>query len=171
MNNLLETQIKGVLENTVFNRIISLNLNIPSPILRAIVSRVAETSAVELVKNVSLASNKQLNTIPTNAVGPINPVNITNANNGPVEIASNIDGIIQQQLLMQTVDKIVSQVTKQLKLTLPTDKLGIINFNALADSVVQSLTPAVSKNITSAVGGFANSVFGRGQSTKLIFWG
>ena len=167
MNNLLETQIKGVLENTVFNRIISLNLNIPSPILRAIVSRVAETSAVELVKNVSLASNKQLNTIPTNAVGPINPVNITNANNGPVEIASNIDGIIQQQLLMQTVDKIVSQVTKQLKLTLPTDKLGIINFNALADSVVQSLTPAVSKNITSAVGGFANSVFGRGQTTKL----
>ena len=167
MNTLLEVQVKGVLENTVFNRINSLNLNIPSPILRAVVSRVAETSAVELVRNVNLASNTQLNTIPNNRIGPVNPVNITNANNGPVDITNNIDGIIQQQLLAQTVDKIVTQVTKQLKLNLPTDRLGIINFNALADTVVQTLTPAVSKNISSVVGGFADSVFGRGQTTKL----
>jgi uncharacterized protein YcbK (DUF882 family) len=167
MTPLIIKQIQGVLENSIFNRIIALNLDIPNPILRAVISRVAEVAAADLFKQVSEASNKQLTDIPSNIIGPVNPVNITNNNNGPEQITENIDGIIQQQLLNQTVDKIVTRLQSQLRLALPTDKLGIINFDALAASLVQNITPEVGKTITTAVTGFADSIFGRGQLPKI----
>jgi len=166
MDPLITKQIQGVLENNIFNKIIALNLNIPNPILRAVISRVAEVGAVDIVKQVTQASNKQLTDIPKNIIGPINPVDITNSNNSPITISNNIDGIIQQQLLAQTTDKIVTKLQSQLRLSLPTDKLGIINFDALAASLVQGITPAVGKTITTAVSGFADSIFGRGQAPK-----
>ena len=167
MNPLIIRQIQGVLENSIFNRIIALNLDIPNPILRAVISRVAEIAAVDLVKQVSQASNKQLTDIPNNIIGPVNPVDIVNSNNGPAQITDNIDGIIQQQLLNQTVDKIVTRLQSQLRLALPTDKLGIINFDALAASLIQNITPEVGKTITTAVTGFTEAIFGRGQTPKI----
>ena len=166
MDPLITKQIQGVLENNIFNKIIALNLNIPNPVLRAVISRVAEVGAVDIVKQVTQASNKQLTDIPRNIIGPINPVDITNSNNSPTTISNNIDGIIQQQLLAQTTDKIVTKLQSQLRLSLPTDKLGIINFDALAASLVQGITPAVGKTITTVVSGFADSIFGRGQKPK-----
>ncbi|CAB5221879.1 hypothetical protein UFOVP242_120 [uncultured Caudovirales phage] len=166
MDPLITKTIQGALEDKIFNKIIALNLNIPNPILRAVISRVAEVEAVELVKQVTQASNTQLNVIPQNIIGPVNPVDVTNSNNGPTEITNNIDGIIQQQLLMQTTDRIVTKLQSQLRLALPTDKLGIINFDALSATLVQSITPTVGKTITTAVGGFADAVFGRGQKPK-----
>ena len=166
MDPLITKQIQGVLENNIFNKIIALNLNIPNPILRAVISRVAEVGAVDIVKQVTQASNKQLTDIPKNIIGTVNPVDITNSNNSPTTISNNIDGIIQQQLLAQTTDKIVTKLQSQLRLSLPTDKLGIINFDALAASLVQGITPTVGKTITTAVSGFADSIFGRGQTPK-----
>lgn len=166
MDPLIVKQIQGVLENNIFNKIIALNLNIPNPILRAVISRVAEVGAVDIVKQVTQASNKQLTDIPKNIIGTVNPVDITNSNNSPTTISNNIDGIIQQQLLAQTTDKIVTKLQSQLRLSLPTDKLGIINFDVLAASLVQGITPAVGKTITTAVSGFADSIFGRGQKPK-----
>ena len=167
MDPLITKQIQDVLENSIFNKIIALNLNIPNPILRAVISRVAEVGAVDIVRQVSQASNQQLTDIPKNIIGPVNPVNITNNNNGPLQISNNIDGIIQQQLLLQTTDKIVSKLQSQLRLSLPTDKLGIINFDALAASLIQGITPTVGKTLSTAVGGFADAIFGRGQKPKV----
>ena len=76
MDPLITKQIQGVLENNIFNKIIALNLNIPSPILRAIISRVAEVGAVDLVKQVSQASNKQLTDIPKNIIGTVPSIEI-----------------------------------------------------------------------------------------------
>jgi uncharacterized protein YcbK (DUF882 family) len=167
MDPLITKQIQGVLENNIFNKIIALNLNIPNPILRAVISRVAEVGAVDIVKQVSQASNKELTDIPKNLLGPYNPVNIVNGNNGPTQISNNIDGIIQQQLLLQTTDKLVTKLQSQLRLALPTDKLGIINFDALAASLIQGITPTVGKTISTAVGGFTDAIFNRGQTPKV----
>lgn len=166
MDPLITKQIQGALENSVFNRLIALNLNIPSPVLRAIVSRVAETSSIDLVKQVGVVTNTQINTIPQNVVGPVNPVNITNQNNGPTQINNNVGGIVQQQLLMQTTDKIVTKLQSQLRQYLPNDRLGIINFEALAANLIQGITPTVSKTISTAVGGVTESLFGKGQQPK-----
>ena len=142
MDPLITKQIQGVLENNILG-------------------------AVDIVKSVTQASNVQLTDIPKNIIGPYNPVNIVNGNNGPTQISNNIDGIIQQQLLLQTTDKIVSKLQSQLRLSLPTDKLGIINFDALAASLIQGITPTVGKTITTAVGGFTDAIFGRNQTPKV----
>jgi hypothetical protein len=79
MDPLITKQIQGVLENNIFNKIIALNLNIPNPILRAVISRVAEVGAIDIVKQVTQASNKQLTDIPKNIIGTVNPVTLLTA--------------------------------------------------------------------------------------------
>lgn len=162
MDPLITKTIQGVLENTIFNKIIALNLNIPSPILRAVVSRVAEQSASSVVLEVSKNANFQLNNLPNNIIGSVNPVNIVTGNQGPIELTNNLENIIQTQLSAQVTDKIVSSIQSQLRLVLPADRLGIINFDNLAAVLVQSFTPTVNQSINTALGGFASAIFGRG---------
>ena len=99
MDPLITKQIQGVLENSIFNKIIALNLKIPNPILRAVISRVAEVGAVDIVRQVSQASNQQLTDIPKNIIGPFNPVNIVNGNNGPTQISNNIEIVVVDKIL------------------------------------------------------------------------
>ena len=164
MDPLITKTIQGVLENTIFNKIISLNLNIPSPILRAVVSRVAEQTAPAVVQEVIKNANFQLNTIPNNIIGSVNPVNIVTGNQGPVDLTNNLNNIIQTQMSAQVTDKIVTSIQTQLRLVLPADKLGIINFSNLAATLVQSVTPTVNQTINTALGGFASAIFGRGSN-------
>jgi uncharacterized protein YcbK (DUF882 family) len=164
MDPLITKTIQGVLENTIFNKIIALNLNIPSPILRAVVSRVAEQTAPAVVQEVAKNANFQLNNIPNNRIGSVDPVNIVTGNQGPVDLTNNLTNIIQTQMSAQVTDKIVSSIQSQLRLVLPADKLGIINFNNLAATLVQSVTPTVNQTINTALGGFASAIFGRGTN-------
>lgn len=167
MNPLILEQVRGVLENNIFNRINELNLKVPSPILRAIISRVAETASVDILRQVTLSSNQQLTDIPRNIIGSINPVNIVTGNNSPIQISNNIDGIIQQQILGQATDRIVTRLQEQLRRVLPADGLGIINFDSLAAILIQGITPAVSTGISTAVGGFTDVIFGRAQIPRI----
>ena len=164
MDPLITKTIQSVLENTIFNKIIALNLNIPSPILRAVVSRVAEQTASSVVLDVTKNANFQLNNIPNNIIGSVNPVDIVTSNQGPTELTNNLENIIQTQLSAQVTDKIVTSIQSQLRLALPADRLGIINFNNLAATLVQSFTPTVNQTINTALGGFAAAVFGRGNN-------
>jgi len=164
MDPLITKTIQGVLENTIFNKIIALNLNIPSPILRAVVSRVAEQSAVLVVQDVSKNANFQLNNIPKNIIGRVNPVNLVSGNLGPTDISNNLENIILTQMSSQVTDKIVTSIESQLRLVLPKDKLNLINFANLAAVLVQTSTPAVNKTISTALGGFASAIFGRGTN-------
>ena len=164
MDPLITKTIQGVLENTIFNKIISLNLNIPSPILRAVVSRVAEQTAPAVVQEVTKNANFQLNNIPNNRIGSVDPVNIVTGNQGPVDLTNNLTNIIQTQMSAQVTDKIVTSIQTQLRLVLPNDKLGIINFSNLAATLVQSVTPTVNQTINTALGGFASAIFGRGSN-------
>jgi len=164
MDPLITKTIQGVLENTIFNKIISLNLNIPSPVLRAIVSRVAEQTAPAVVQEVTKNANFQLNNIPNNIIGSVNPVNIVTGNQGPDELTNNLNNIIQTQMSAQVTDKIVTSIQSQLRLVLPASRLGIINFDNLAATLVQSFTPTVNQTINTALGGFASAIFGRGTN-------
>ena len=99
MDPLITKTIQGVLENTIFNKIIALNLNIPSPILRAVVSRVAEQTAPAVVQEVAKNANFQLNNIPNNRIGSVDPVNIVTGNQGPVDLTNNLTNIIRLKCL------------------------------------------------------------------------
>jgi uncharacterized protein YcbK (DUF882 family) len=160
MIDILTQQVKNALEDRIFNQVNSLGVKVPNQVLRAIVSRAAEEAAVLLVKDVNLGSNKQLNEIPRNIEGFRNPVDLTTSNNGPLDITSNLSGILQTQMGSQITDKIVSSLESQLRGVLPADRLNLINFNNLASTVVQGVTPAVNSSINTVISGVANTIFG-----------
>jgi len=164
--SLITTTIQGSLQNSLFNKLIALNLNISDSTLRAIVSRVAELSAPAIVQQVAGSANFQMNDIPKNLIGNINPVNIISGNLNSAGLQNNLGGLIQFQLSSQTTDKVVSALEGQLKLALPKDKLGLINFAGIAASLTQSLTPTINSAISTALGGFTDSLFGRNIDPK-----
>jgi hypothetical protein len=164
--SLITTTIQGSLQNSLFNKLIALNLNISDSTLRAIVSRVAELSAPAIVQQVAGSANFQMNDIPKNLIGNINPVNIISGNLNSAELQNNLSGLIQFQLSSQTTDKVVTALEGQLKLALPKDKLGLINFAGIAATLTQSLTPTINGAIGTALGGFTDSLFGRNIDPK-----
>jgi len=168
MQTLLLTQLSGVLENAVFTKISALGINIPNATLKAIVSRVAEITASTVVQDVNKNANFQLNEIPKNLIGPINPVNILSGNNSSNDITNNLNGLLQVQLSSQITDKVVVLLQNELTAVLPKDKLNLINFPALAATLVQLLTPSIGKSITTALSSFSDSLFSRGQTANPI---
>ena len=164
MQTLLLTQLSGALENAVFTKINALGINIPNATLKAIVSRVAEITASTVVQDVNKNANFQLNEIPKKLIGSINPVNILSGNNSSNDITNNLNGLLQVQLSSQITDKVVVLLQNELTAVLPKDKLNLINFPALAATLVQLLTPSVGKSITTALSSFSDSLFSRGQT-------
>lgn len=171
MIDILSTQVKGVLENEVFRQVSSLNLNIQSATLRAIVSRAAEELSVLVSQSVNTSTNKQLEDIPKNLIGNKNPVDLVNSNIGSSGLTSNLSNIIDTQLNAALTDRLVTIIESELKLALPQDKRSVINFTALAATLTQLVTPAVSSSINTALSGIAGAIFGRNNSTPLTIQG
>lgn len=167
MIDIISRQIKGVIENSVFNQVNGLGLKISNPVARAIASRAAEELAVLVSQSVSLGTNQQLNTIPQNLIGTKNPVNLTTGNLGSTGVANNLGNILNTQLNGQLTDKLVTIIERELRLTLPVDKRNLINFTGIAATLTQALTPTISNTIGTALGGITNAIFGRNQSTPL----
>jgi len=167
MIDILSTQIKGVIENSVFNQVSRLGLNISNPILRALSSRAAEELSVIVSQSVSLGTNKQINTIPQNLIGQKNPVNLTTDNLGNTGVAGNLGNILNTQLNSQLTDKLVTIIERELRLTLPADKRGLINFSVVAATLTQFLTPTISSTINTVLQGVTGAIFNRNQSTPL----
>lgn len=169
MIDLISQQFKGSLENQIFNQVIGLNLGIPNSTLRAIVSRVAEESAVGITRNVSLQTNNQLTSVPQNTIGVTNPLNIVTGNLGSTGLTSGLGNILQTQLSSQLTNGVVVQLEQALRAVLPASSLNIINFSALAATLTQTLTPTINTSITSALGGISNAIFNRGATPKVTY--
>lgn len=169
--NLITTQIQGVLENEIFNQINALNLKIPNTTVRAIVSRVAETSAISIIKIVGSQTNFNLSDIPKNLIGVNNPVNVVNGNLGSTGVTKNLDNIIQNQVSAQITNSVVSALEAELKRSLPVDKRNLINFGNVAAILVQKMTPAIGGVISTALSGTINSIFSGNLSIKQVIPG
>jgi hypothetical protein len=167
MIDIISRQIKGVIENSVFNQINSLGLGLSNPITRAVASRAAEELSILVSQSVSLGTNQQLNTIPQNLIGLKNPVNLTTGNLGSAGISNNLGNILNTQLNGQLTDKLVTIIERELRLSLPADKRNLINFAGIAATLTQVLTPTISSTIGTALGGITEAIFGRNQTTPL----
>ena len=167
MIDIISTQIKGVIENSVFNQVNGLGLKISNPIARAIASRAAEELSVIVAQSVNLSTNRQLNVIPQNLIGQKNPVNVTTSNLGSTGVASNLGNILNTQLNSQLTDRLVTIIERELRLSLPADKRNLINFAGLAATLTQALAPMIGGTISTALGGITNAIFGRNQTTPL----
>lgn len=165
MIDILSSQIKGVIENSVFNQVRGLGLGISNPILRAVASRAAEEISVVVSRSVSLGTNQQLNTIPQNLLGQKNPVNVTTGNLGSTGVSSNLGNILNTQLNLQLTNQLVTIIERELRLVLPAN--SIINFSGIAATLTQVLTPTISSSIGTVLNGVTGAIFNRNQSTPL----
>lgn len=168
MNDIITAQIKSSLENKIFDSIISQNTGISSPILRAVVSRVAEQAASSITTGVNLNANEQLNTIPQNLLGVKNPVDIVSKNLSSTQLTNNLNNILTTQLSSQVTNLITSRLEGELKRVLPKNQQNLINFNGLAAGLIQSITPTIGSSITSALTNFSTNLFDRSSSTSVI---
>lgn len=159
---------KGAIENTLFNEVIKLNTGIDNSILRAVVSRVAETQSTAIVTNVFKTGNNQFNTIPSQIVGTNNPVNLVSGNLGSSGIYNNLNGTVGTQISAQATNSLVTALQVELTKVLPAGSQGLINFNALSATLVQLLTPTIGGVVSSTFKGFTDSIFGNTPTVKPV---
>lgn len=167
MITILEQQVKGALENKLFNSVISLNSGINNSTVRAIVSRVAEVEARSIVDSVFKTGNQQVNTIPQQLIGLNNPVDLVSSNFGSTGIFNNISPVIETQLTAQLTNSVVSRLLTELRGVLPANS-NIINFDALAGTLIDTFTPTITSVIGTSFKGFTDGLFNKGQTVNPV---
>lgn len=168
MIDILTTQIKGSLENKIFDNLVSQNTGISSPILRAVVSRVAEEVASATVQQVNLGANQQVDSIPKNLLGIKNPVNIVSDNLSSLNLTNNLNNILTTQFSSQLTDLLATRLESELRRALPANQRNLINFSNISATLVQSITPTINNGITASLSSFASGIFNRGQTTPSL---
>lgn len=163
--------VKGAIENQVFNEIIKLNTGVDSYILRAIISRIAENQATLIVNEVFKLGNNQLNTIPGQIVGSKNPVDLIASNLGSTGLYDNLNSIINTQITSQATNRLVSVLQAELQDILPANSKGLINFTALAATLVQTITPTIGNVVNVTFKSFTDSIFNNTPSVASITTG
>ena len=155
---LLKAKYRGD-DEKIYNEIRTLVPGVPAVTLRNIANNVATEYSNDMVQDVNLSTNKQLNEIPKNITGPINPVNLTNSNNGPQDIFNNVQNIIQTQHASSYTDKVSSSVISQLKNLLQPGQLNNLNLNNLNNNLPLNLSSTISSTINTALNGSLASTF------------
>lgn len=164
MSDSITNQVASNLNTEILKEVKTLNTGIPAPILKQAIEKVIENAAPQLVNDVNTTANHQLNNIPKTAIGPINPVNITNGNLGPSDITNNLNGIVQTNVSDSSSSNITNQIQNQLKLSLPANKLNQLNFSSLNSTLLGVINPLINKNIKTALGGFSTQIFNQGNT-------
>lgn len=159
MSNQTINSVQISLEEKIYNEIRTLVPGVPAVTLRNIANNVATEYSNDMVQDVNLSTNKQLNEIPKNITGPINPVNLTNSNNGPQDIFNNVQNIIQTQHASSYTDKVSSSVINQLKNLLQPGQLNNLNLNNLNNNLPLNLSSTISSTINTALNGSLASTF------------
>lgn len=162
--DIITAQVKGALENAVFNKVLALNTGISDATLRAVVSRVAEESAVFVSSQVNTTANQQVNTIPVNLIGSKNPVNLVTGNLGSQGVANNLTNILNTQLNLTIAQKITTSLEKEIKNVLPASQSGIINYSALSTVLSETLSTDINQSIGTVLNSFTSGLFGRGTT-------
>jgi len=159
MKDILSQQINGALQNAVFNQIRNLGVNIPSPILQRILSRVAEEASLLIASRVISGTNFNLTEIPKNLLGNKNPLDMVTSNLGSTGISNNLNNLLTTQISGQLTSTIVSLLQKELANVLPASALSIINLNGLANTFIQGLTPTINSTITQTLNSVTDNLF------------
>ena len=164
MSDVTTVQVKTQLEEKIFTQLQALAPGVPAVTLRGIANNVAAEYSTDIVSDVSIGTNQQLNQIPNNIEGTVNPVNLTNANNGPQDIFNNIQHSIQGQFNPGFAEKITSSIVSQLRNNVQPGQLTNLNFNNLNNNLSSLLSPTITSSINTALSGSLQKTFSTGQT-------
>lgn len=165
MSDVTTVKVKTQLEQKIFAQLQALAPGVPAVTLRGIASSVATEYSTDIVSDVNIGANQQLNQIPNNTEGPINPVNLTNANNGPQDIFNNIQHSIHSQFNTGYTDRITNSIVSQLRNSIQPGQLTNLNFNNLNNNLSALLSPAITTSVNTALNGSLQNTFNTRQAT------
>ena len=134
---------------------------LPPPI-RGILNRVIETvvneSSSDISNNIDLSANKSLNQIPSNLIGPINPVDIVNGNLDSSTLKTNINNNLDSNLSTLLGVKLSNQIfTKFTSETSPTLK-SEVDLQLIKNSIVEGSTIGVNESINVNLDNFSTNL-------------
>ena len=159
MDPQITKQIQTALETSLLKKLTDLKLNVPKSTLSSIVTGVSKTAATSMVTGVNSTANSNLNDIPKNLIGQVNPVNLITGNQGAQDITNNLSGIVQTKLSNPITGTILSSLQTKLKNALPVEISRLIDFNNIATALSPTLTPLVNKNLDVALNKFTTDVY------------
>ena len=155
--------VKNILDNKIFSLLQSIAPGVPAVTLKQITTNVSEEYSRNIASTVDLGTTFQLNTIPSTIEGPVNPVNITNTNNGSGDIFSNLQPLLQQEYQSGFVESLSSSIVTQLKNNLQPGQLTNLNFDNINSILPGILTPTIAQTINVSLSSSLNTVFNTNQ--------
>ena len=159
-NNTVNTVQSG-LEKVLIDSLVSLNLGVSKNTLQQAVRKVTASTAPVLVSSVSSTANQQLNSIPKTLIGIKNPVDLVTQNNSSIGITNTLVNSLDVKLTDTLTTQLLASLQAELKLTIPKEKQGLINFNSLESALRAPLTAAVSGSVKSTLNEFSTGIFSK----------
>ena len=155
--------VKNILDSKIFSLLQSIAPGVPAVTLKQITTNVSEEYSRNIASTVDLGTTFQLNTIPSTIEGPVNPVNITNTNNGSGDIFSNLQPLLQQEYQSGFVESLSSSIITQLRNSLQPGQLTNLNFDNINSILPSILTPTIAQTINVSLSSSLDTVFNTNQ--------
>jgi hypothetical protein len=133
------------------------------PATRAVLNEIIRTSSVpfaqKLYNNVSTESNKQLDLIPNNLIGPNNPVDIVNGNVTNQELTSTLGPGIDTKFNNEFSSLLYNTIFNNFKNKIPPGVAQAIDLVNLSGVLKTASTTGVGKAIDTSLNLFTNNLF------------
>lgn len=171
MSTVLEQQIKGIVQNLIFENLSQQNLPVTVNLLNTISTTVSEEIAPDLISEVETTSNFQIDSITKNAIGSVNPVDLVSSNLGAVDLTSNLSSIIQSLLSQKYSERIAASVQGQLSLNASNQSLKLINLESLGLNLSAGINTSIDSTINNVLSNFSKNIFSRNQSQQSFLKG
>ena len=161
MSNSTVSTVQSGLEKVLIDSLVSLNLGVSKSTLQQAVSKVTAGTASALVKSVNSTANQQLNNIPKTLVGIKNPVDLITQNISSIGVTNTLVNSLDVKLTASITTQLLASLQAELKLTIPKEKQGLINFNSLESALRAPLTAAVSGSVKNTLSEFSTGIFSK----------
>lgn len=140
--DILSQQVKGAIQNKIFNSVFSLTKGVDSPELRAVISRIAEELTVFSMNSSSTTIREKIPYYQRDLIGIYSPIN-TYPTSGYTRksIQNDIFGIYGKQIAGQVENRAIILIREELRSVFPNN--SFINFDVLTDTIIQSFSPSI----------------------------
>ena len=129
------------------------------PLARTAINKAIEETSIEMAPQVAnsidIESNKVLNQVPNQLIGPNNPLDIVNSNLSVSDLTNNIGGKVTGPLTDMFSDKLTELAVGKFQSKLPPILRSSIDISSIANAVKGGINSGLSKGINHGVNLFS----------------
>lgn len=169
--NQVTNNIVSVLQPALVQQIQNLNTGINPSVINTAVNSALQSQAGSIASSVYSAGNTQLNSIPSQIVGPNNPVNIVSSNLGSTGLFNNLNNTITNAVSPQATQNLVTTLQTQLTAALPSGSTALTSFNNQVNTLASSISGSVNQAVSGTLQSFTNGLFSNSPTVSSVISG